>query len=324
MSKDILIFDLSEWRSADPAQRASMARTLDATLRQTGMFLLRGHNVPVSLTDKMRAQGRAFFSLPSDQKKKYRVSRPYDNGWRGLGELQVGAIYGVDNAPDLHEAFHIGPSHRTGNVKFDSLYYPDNKWPSELPELRVTASDYTSHMVRVTQEVLEVLATVLEIPKDFFTSQAARATWTQNVNWYPSLRTVGSVAEGQMRVGPHSDYGTISLLDRQQGVGGLEVWNEQDGWFAPPYEANTLSVLLGDLMNLWTDGRWRAARHCVLAPPSSVPEEELVSLVFFFEANPDTRIEPLAAPAGGGAGMSPVISGEEILRKVGMSLTLTE
>ena len=318
MTSRIPVLDLAQWRSASPAERKQIAAGLDATLRQTGMFLVSGHDVPAELTGRMRTEGLDFFRLPAGQKEKYRVLRPYDNGWRGLGALQV------DSAPDLHEAFHVGPTHRTGDAAFDTLYYPDNKWPAEQPELQAVATEYTGHMVRVAHEVLTVLATVLGVAEDFFTAKAARATWTQNVNWYPSLRTVGGVQDGQMRVGPHSDFGTLSLLDRQRGVGGLQVWNAEDGWFEPPYQDGTLAVILGDLMNLWTDGRWRALRHRVLAPSVSAPEEELVSLVFFFEADPDARITPLAAPVGGGQGMSPVVAGESILEKVGVSLTLAD
>ncbi|MGP2436185.1 isopenicillin N synthase family dioxygenase [Streptomyces sp. JW3] len=322
MSRDIPILDLTEWQAADADDRAGTAAALDTALRETGLFLLRGHGIPQDLTDRTRARGREFFALPAETKRQYAVSRPYDNGWRGLGALDVGAVDGQAGTPDLHEAYHVGPSHTTGDSSFDARYYPRNKWPRQQPALRDTVLEYTGHMTRVAHEVLTVLAAVLGLPEEFFTSRSQRATWTQNVNWYPSLRTVGGVAQGQMRVGPHTDFGTLSLLDRQQGVGGLEVWNEADGWFQPPFEAGTLVVNLGDLMNLWTDGRWRSLRHRVLAPSDLAPDEELVSLVYFFETDPDTEVVPLAAPAGGGAGMSPVIAGEQILEKVGASLTL--
>jgi len=324
MVTTIPVLDLSEWASADVRQRADTAAALDDALRRTGMFLLRGHGVPTELTDRMRRQGRSFFDLPTQAKQEYGVSRPYDNGWRGLGALQASAVDGLVSAPDLHEAYHMGPSHRTGDADFDSLYYPDNKWPAELPALRETATDYTGHMTRVSLELLEVLAAVLGVERVFLTPLSSRATWTQNVNWYPALEAVGDVQDGQMRVGPHTDFGTLSLLDRQPGLGGLEAWNEEDGWFAPDFVPGTLVVNLGDLMNLWTDGRWRALRHRVLAPPASAPQEELVSLVFFFEADPDARIEPLAAPVGGGELMAPVVAGESILEKVGVTLTLAD
>jgi isopenicillin N synthase-like dioxygenase len=314
--------DLEEWGAADAERRAVIAEGLDAALRQTGIFLLRGHGVPAELTDRMRVEGREFFALPAEGRTPYAVARPYDNGWRGLGALQVGAVEGVVNPPDLHEAFHTGPNHRTGDAAFDARYYPENKWPAEVPGFQQTNEAYTAHMVRISLRVMEVLAAVLGLPEDHFTRQSQRATWTQNVNWYPSLAALGTIEDGQLRVGPHTDFGSLSLLDRQRGKGGLEVWNEEEGWFAPPFEPGSLVVNLGDLMNTWTDGRWRSLRHRVLAPPASAPHEELVSLVFFFEADPDARLVPLAAPVGGGEGFEPIIAGETILEKVGLTLSL--
>ncbi|MFG2884438.1 hypothetical protein ACGFYV_19440 [Streptomyces sp. NPDC048297] len=77
---------------------------------------------------------------------------------------------------------------------------------------------------------------------------------------------------------------------------------------------------MGDLMHRWTDGRWRALRHRVLAPSAVAPDEELVSLAFFLEANPDAVITPLDAPVGGGNGMESVVAGQSIMKQV---LTLT-
>ncbi|GAA4955130.1 isopenicillin N synthase family dioxygenase [Actinoplanes utahensis] len=332
MTTDIPTLDLHEWRSADTAARARICAALDTALRQTGMFLLAGHDVPIELTRRMRSTGLAFMRLPSEQKRRYAVRGPYDNGWRELGTMQASALDGVDgggamsmsDAPDLHEAYHMGPSHRTGDDRFDRLYYPANRWPGEVPDLRETAVAYSGEMTRIALTVLEVLAETLGLDADYFTRRSQRATWTQNINWYPSLSSLGGVEEGQMRVGPHTDFGTITLLDRQQGVGGLEAWNEEDGWFRPPFEPGTLVVNLGDMMNQWTDGRWRALRHRVQAPPGSDPDEELVSLVYFFESDPDTLVEPLPAPIGGGAGMQPGIAGETILEKCGVTLTLTD
>ncbi|GAA3637618.1 hypothetical protein GCM10022420_008480 [Streptomyces iranensis] len=46
-----------------------------------------------------------------------------------------------------------------------------------------------------------------------------------------------------MRNGPHTDLGTFTLLSRQQGVGGLQAWNEADGWFAPPYNPDAIGCI---------------------------------------------------------------------------------
>jgi isopenicillin N synthase-like dioxygenase len=317
--------DLGAWRSATPAERRTVAGDLDRALRTTGMFLLSGHGVPSRATDEFRARAKEFFALPKKVKEQYAITAAYDSGWL---EMHPGGGVGVARtegdppppaAPDLHESFYTGPAYRTGDGFLDRYCYPANRWPDELSELRLAGENYTAHMTRVAADVNVLLAEVLGLPGDFFTKRATRATWTQNASWYPSLNTIGAVQEGQLRNGPHTDLGTFTMLSRQQGVGGLQAWNEADGWFAPPFDPDALVVNLGDLMERWTDKRWRALKHRVLAPDPGAPDEELLSLVFFYESDPHTVVEPLAPPYGGGAGLAPVISRRAILEKLGVA-----
>ncbi|MFI1164431.1 isopenicillin N synthase family dioxygenase [Streptomyces sp. NPDC020801] len=316
--------DLEAWRKSSDADRVPIATELDAALRSTGMFLVSGHGVPQAVIDDFRAAAKRFFALRTEVKAQYAIEAAYDSGWLemhppgGVG-VPVGEGEEVPSAPDLHESFYMGPGHRSGDEQRDRFNYPANRWPVELPELRAAADAYTTHMLRVVQAVNEVLAVTLGLPEDFFTSRAQMATWTQNASWYPSYSSIGEVARGQFRNGPHTDLGTVTLLSRQRGVGGLQAWNEEDDWFSPPYSPDSLIVNLGDLMELWTDGRWRALKHRVLPPSPAAPDEELLSLVFFFETDPDTLIEPLAAPVGGGRGLTPAYARRTVLEKLGVS-----
>ncbi|WP_394620205.1 isopenicillin N synthase family dioxygenase [Lentzea sp. JNUCC 0626] len=324
MQTDVPVVDLAEWQSASADRRGAVAAELDAALRATGMFLLDGHGVERAVIDRFRAAARRFFALPKEIKAQYAIEAAYDSGWL---EMHPGGGVGVPQAegttdapPDLHESFYIGPGRDADSSGLDRYYYPANRWPSEMPELRAAADDYTAHMLRVAHGINEILAATLGLPVDFFTSRATEATWTQNASWYPSLNAVGQVAAGQLRNGPHTDLGTFTVLSRQLGVGGLQAWNEADGWFAPPFSPDSLIVNLGDLMERWTDGRWRALTHRVLGPSPTAPDEELLSLVFFYESDPETLIEPLAAPVGGGRGLAPVVSRRDVLGKLGVSL----
>jgi len=320
--------DLEQWRTASADKRAHVAAELDAALRSTGVFLLDGHGVPREVIDGFRARAKEFFALPREVKARYAIEAAYDSGWL---EMHPGGGVGVPreegepapSAPDLHESFYAAPTHRTGDPDLDRIYYPANRWPEEMPELKAAADAYTGHMVRVAEGINQLLASVLGLPEDYFTSRAARSTWTQNASWYPSLNAVGGVASGQLRNGPHTDLGTFTVLSRQLGVGGLQAWNEEDGWFAPPYGPDSLIVNLGDLMEQWTDGRWRALKHRVLAPSPTAPDEELLSLVFFFETDPETVVEPLAEPIGGGAGKPAVVARHAVLAKLGVEIEPT-
>ncbi|MFE6887329.1 isopenicillin N synthase family dioxygenase [Streptomyces sp. NPDC057694] len=324
MNSAIPTVDLGAWPTASDQERQATATALDLALRETGMFLLKGHGVPPDAMTELRSQGKEFFALPREAKEPYAIGAPYESGWL---EMHPGGGVGVPReageepvaAPDLHESFYAGPSYRSGDEAIDRYCYPRNRWPDAvLPGLRRATEAYTAHMERVARGVNALFAEVLGLPGDFFTRRAGHATWTQNVSWYPSLATVGAVASGQLRNGPHTDLGTFTILSRQQGVGGLQAWNEADGWFAPPYDPEALVVNLGDLMELWTNGRWRALRHRVLAPSPSAPHEELLSLVFFFESDPDTLIEPLAPPVGGDSAFEPVVSRRSVLEKLGV------
>jgi isopenicillin N synthase-like dioxygenase len=51
-------------------------------------------------------------------------------------------------------------------------------------------------------------------------------------------------------------------------------------------------------MARWTGDRWRSTRHRVLPPHPSAPDEDLVSLIFFYETDPDARITSLGPPIG--------------------------
>jgi len=59
-----------------------------------------------------------------------------------------------------------------------------------------------------------------------------------------------------------------------------------------------LTVNIGDLLARWTGGRWRSTRHRVLPPQAEAPDEDLLSLIFFYEANHDAVVESLPAPIG--------------------------
>ena len=58
-----------------------------------------------------------------------------------------------------------------------------------------------------------------------------------NINWYPPMDVAGAPEDGQFRIGPHTDFGTVTILDREPGKGGLQVWTESDGWEDAPFVA---------------------------------------------------------------------------------------
>jgi isopenicillin N synthase-like dioxygenase len=108
----------------------------------------------------------------------------------------------------------------------------------------------------------------------------------------------GAPAEGQFRIGAHTDFGTVTVLDREVGTGGLQVDVPDLGWVDAPHHPGAFTINVGDLLARRTGERWRSTRHRVLPPQAAAPDEDLVSLVYFYELDPDTRVEALGPPVG--------------------------
>jgi isopenicillin N synthase-like dioxygenase len=309
----LISVDLAEWRSAaDGGTDAELRDSLDNSLRLTGAFEITGHGVPTALVSFVRESAREFFELPESEKRPCHKAHGADTGWQGIGTLAPPNGGLPSRPPELFENYQFSAVATSDRPESELSFFPENKWPAQSPRMRQFAEEYAAHMAAVSREVLDLLAWVLGVPPEVFASAMKDPCWTQSLNWYPSFTMVGEVLPGQRTVGEHADFGTITILDRQPGAGGLEVWNPQQGWFAPPVSNGSLTVIVGELMHRWTGGRWRALRHRVAPPTSADPDQHRISLVHFLEADPEAEIRPLDPPHGAGATFKPVRSGEHI------------
>jgi isopenicillin N synthase-like dioxygenase len=136
-----------------------------------------------------------------------------------------------------------------------------------------------------------------------------------NINWYPPLDHVGPPLPGQWRIGPHSDFGSVTVLDRQPGLGGLQVQLTDGTWVDAPWVEGSLVLNCADLLAAWSNGRWRSAPHRVLPPSEQAPGESLVSLVYFCEPDPAVTIGPIPG-VGDPDGFEPFLAGDYMTTKL--------
>jgi len=87
----------------------------------------------------------------------------------------------------------------------------------------------------------------------------------------------------------HTDYGMLTILS-QDPIGGLELRTRSGEWVAAPYIEDTLVINLGDIVQVWSNDRYRAALHRVVVAD---PTHERYSIPFFFNPSYDTTYEPL-------------------------------
>ncbi|WP_163513441.1 isopenicillin N synthase family dioxygenase [Fodinicola acaciae] len=291
------LIDLRPWRDGSAADRAAVAAEVDAALCESGFLLVKGHGVPDELRERTRALAREFFALPESTKSRYAVTVG-GRGWLPPGVEANAGAEGQRTPPDLKESYTVGADQPVGIPEIDAFWFQQNLWPAETPEFGTAVRAYMARMRALSDELLTIFAASLDLPADFFTRHTDRPTHTFNINWYPAITHTGVPQDGQFRIGPHTDFGTVTVLDRQVGLGGLQIFTADGEWVDAPYDPAAFTINIGDLMARWTGDRWRSTRHRVLPPDPSAPHEELVSLVFFYETNHDARIASLPAPVG--------------------------
>lgn len=306
--------DISRWR-AGGAEADAVAAQVDASLQQAGFILVTGHGIDPSLGRAVRAASRRFFAQPVAVKQRYAVPVG-GHGWIGPGAEANGYAEGTETPPDLKESYSLGAETAIGDPDVDRIWFAPNVWPAEVPELAALVTEYTAAMRRVSDDLLALFSHALGLPRDTWAQLATRPTWTMNINHYPPVSVVGEPEPGQFRIGPHTDFGTVTVLDREPGAGGLQVYSEAEGWADAPYDPAALTVNIGDLLEYWSGRRWPSGRHRVLPPQPEAPEEDLVSLIYFYEADHDAVVTPLESPVGRVAGLPPVTSADFIKERL--------
>ena len=218
----IATVDISRWH-AGGAEADAVAADLDEGLQGAGFILVTGHGIDLKLSAAVRAAAREFFDLPEEVKGRYSVAVG-GHGWIAPGAEANAYAEGTETPPDLKESYSLGAETAVGDPEVDRIWFAPNIWPAEVPHLQSLVNRYTAAMRRLADDLLALMAHALRLPDNPFATLADRPTWTMNINHYPPMTVVGNRPSGQFRIGPHTDFGTFTLLDREPGAGGLQVF----------------------------------------------------------------------------------------------------
>src|SRR5260221_5208942 len=124
--------DLAEFLSGDPKRKEAFVQELGKAYEEVGFVAVKNHGVPDELIADLYKYVQQFFSLPSDQKRKYEI--PELAGQRGYTSFGKEHAKGSD-APDLKEFFQYGQNPRD-NYR-EEEYHP-NIVIKEVPEFNET------------------------------------------------------------------------------------------------------------------------------------------------------------------------------------------
>lgn len=295
------MIDMERWRSGTPDERRSTAEAVDTALTEVGFLIITNHGVDTELIDNVRSACSDAFALPVEQKLAYRqVSGIGGPGWTPIGAEANAYASGEATPPDLKETWTIGPV-APGAVVATSLgMVPvENVFPAEVPEFEPVMKRYLDAGLALSSELLELMAVAAGVPANTFNDLCTPPLHNLNLTWYPPMTDGDDVVEpepGQFRIGPHSDFGTITVLHREASDPPLQVQLADGSWADLPHVPDALIVNTGDQVAYWSGGRWRSNPHRIPAPTGEAAREGRLSLVLFLETAVGAMLQPLGRP----------------------------
>lgn len=284
------ILDLARLHSP-AADRALFLSELRAAIRRFGAFYVRGHGVDPAFLDTVFALSRRFFELPERDKLAIEmVHSPHFRGYTRAGWERT------RGRSDWREQVDIGSERPALPRDSDAPHWlrlqGPNQWPDSLPELRPAAQRLQDELTGVTHRLLAAVALALDLPADSFDPIVAdEPTQLIKLIRYPGHDASSEAGESGQGVGPHKDSGLLTLV-LQHERSGLQA-ETAEGWVDVPPIPGTFVVNAGELLELATDGYFRAAVHQVVTPPAGA---DRLSVAFFLGARLDVRVPVLPLP----------------------------
>ena len=192
-----------------------------------------------------------------------------DRGWAHVGQEQVNRLKEHEKpAIDYKEAFDVGVP--------DGQLQP-NKWlPEEkLPGFRDFFENFFHECHNLLLRVLDSLTLAMNL-EDHGINLAKTHSGAMSqlrLQHYPALPVKWLEEGSHTRVSAHADYGTLTLLF-QDDIGGLEVEDiHKPGHFkAVEPIRGTVIINVGDLLERWSNGRWKGTVHQVRIPSHVLKE----------------------------------------------------
>lgn len=265
----------------DRLHRPDEQRRLAEACRDWGFFELTGHGLDDAHRRRTLALLRDFFALPATDKR--RVERTAANPW-GFFDREL-----TKNTPDWKQIFDVGEAERDG-----PLAGCEPQWPERPQGFRAGLEHHREHAERIAAVLLRAIAHSLGADgADLASAFAPRHSSFLRLNYYPRCPRpeappgLAVASDGHLGINYHTDAGALTVL-LTDDVPGLQVYRGER-WHTVVPAPSALVINIGDVVQVWSNDRYRAPLHRVLGSA----ERERFSLAFFYNPAPSASYAPL-------------------------------
>jgi len=265
----------------DPTALQKTLNLIDSASRRFGFFNIVNHGVPPEIVERAESEARRFFNLPVESKAN--CLRSLTN-MRGFFDGEY-----TKNVRDWKQGFDWGA--------YDNPLDGSSLWPDDV-QFKNTFVEYWHAMSKLSGIMLKGFCMLLGVPGGYLVKyfEDPHPSWAR-LNYYPPNPGCTTV----LGVNPHRDASCLTILKQDDNVPGLQVYlnngNEASGdgldhddpkWVTVPPVKGAFTINLGEALQVWSNDKYFAAMHRVLANNAS-----RYSIPFFYLPRYDTEIVPV-------------------------------
>ncbi|XP_077227788.1 gibberellin 2-beta-dioxygenase-like [Tasmannia lanceolata] len=241
-----------------------------------GFFKVINHGIPSEFMNRLESEAMKFFSLSTPEKENSGPFSPF-----GYGNKRIGS----NGDMGWVEYILLSLNEKIVSKKDSDIYRQDpENFGSSL-------NDYILAVKNLACEVLELLAEELNIrPRNIFSKllMDEESDSVFRLNHYPPCPELQTLNCNLTGFGEHTDPQVISVL-RSNDTTGLQISLRDGSWVSVPPDQSSFFVLVGDSLQVLTNGRFRSVKHRVLA--NSLKSR--VSMIYFGAPALREKIVPL-------------------------------
>ena len=223
-------------------EKIDISRDIGKSCERYGFFIIKDHNLKISIIENVRNLSKEFFSLSLESKMKYhQVGGAGQRGYTPFGiEKAVNA-----SSPDQKEFWHHGRS----NWKKEYINtIPKNESVSEIENFDQTLNDLFKDLDFLGKRILTYISLYLNLSSDWFDKKINQGNSILRLIHYPPT----DKKNNGLRAGPHEDINLITLLLGTQQEG-LEILDQNNNWIPIKTSPNIIVCNVGDMLQRLTN-----------------------------------------------------------------------
>lgn len=264
--------DLADFTEGTPAQKKAFVEALGEAYTNIGFVSIKNHGLSDELTKNLYQSVEKFFRLPDEEKLRYEKKElAGQRGYISKGREKAKG----SNTGDLKEFFHVGQPEQ--NQRED---YPENIWPSEVPELEKYTTEAYLTLLKAGTHMLRAIASFLNLPENYFDEKVKEGNSILRPIHYFPIEDPDSLPPDAVRAAEHGDINLITLL-MGASADGLQVLRRDGKWIPITALPDQIVVNVGDMLERHTNGKLKSTIHRVVNPPRELMHTSRFSIPFF-------------------------------------------